>query len=59
MDTPTKLIGINEVLKIAGGVSKRTIYLWMKKGTFPKYKKLGPKTFRWYEKDILDWLKKS
>ena len=38
------------------GLSRSTIYLMIKAGTFPKPVKLGARAVGWREADILDWL---
>ena len=39
------------------GLSRSTIYAWMKDGRFPKPVKLGARIVAWRESDITDWLK--
>ena len=38
------------------GLSRSTIYLRIKKGTFPKPIKLGERAVGWLESEIYDWL---
>ena len=47
-----RLCDITEIL----GVSKSTIYKWMKEGSFPPGLLLGPKTRGWFAEDIENWL---
>jgi len=39
------------------GVPRATIYLYMKKGMFPKPIKLGVRSVGWIESEIDEWLK--
>ena len=38
------------------GLSKATIYAWMKQGRFPKQKKLGERVAVWLESEVEAWL---
>ena len=38
------------------GLSRSTIYLGMKKGSFPKPVQLGPRSVGWIESEISEWL---
>lgn len=38
------------------GLSRSTIYDWMKRGTFPQPVKLGARAVAWRESDIVAWL---
>lgn len=38
------------------GLSRSTIYKFMKDGTFPKTVKIGPRAVGWRQTDIEDWL---
>lgn len=38
------------------GLSRSTIYKFMKDGTFPKAVKIGPRAVGWRQADIEDWL---
>ncbi|WP_319823847.1 AlpA family transcriptional regulator [Thalassovita sp.] len=38
------------------GVSRSTLYDWMKRGEFPQPLKLGARLVAWREGDIDDWL---
>ena len=38
------------------GLSRSTIYKFMKDGTFPKTVKIGPRAVGWLQTDIEDWL---
>lgn len=38
------------------GLSRSTIYDWMKRGEFPQPVKLGSRLVAWRENDIGDWL---
>ena len=37
-------------------VSKSTIWSWVKKGTFPKPCKLGPRTTAWKAVEVYEWI---
>lgn len=38
------------------GLSRSTIYDWVKRGEFPRPVKLGTRLVAWRESDISDWL---
>ena len=38
------------------GLSRSTLYDWMKRGEFPQPVKLGTRLVAWRESDIGDWL---
>jgi prophage regulatory protein len=38
------------------GLSRSTIYAWMKEGTFPKPVKLGARLVGWVDSDIQAWV---
>ena len=38
------------------GLSRSTIYDWMKRGEFPQPVKLGARLVAWRKSDIADWL---
>jgi prophage regulatory protein len=38
------------------GLSRSTLYDWMKRGEFPQPVKLGTRLVAWRESDIDDWL---
>lgn len=38
------------------GLSRSTIYLWIKAGKFPKQLKLGARSSGWIESDIDKWI---
>lgn len=37
------------------GVSRPTIYLWIKNGTFPAQLKIGPNAAGWLASEVLGW----
>lgn len=39
------------------GLSKSTIYLWMKQGTFPSTVSLGPRSVGWLQSEIDNWIR--
>ncbi len=51
-----RLIRIPEVMSLTG-LGKSTVWLWTKKGIFPKPKKLSPRVSVWNESDILEFTK--
>jgi predicted DNA-binding transcriptional regulator AlpA len=44
------------VRAVAGNVGSSTIWLWVKKGVFPKPVKLGPNVTAWRVDELRDWL---
>ena len=38
------------------GLSKSTIYAWMRQGLFPQPVKVGPHAVRWYLDEVLDFI---
>lgn len=38
-------------------LSRSTIYRMMNEGIFPRPKRLGTKTVRWSQKDLVNWLR--
>lgn len=38
------------------GLTRSTIYRWMKSGDFPQAVRLGPKMIAWREADIDQWI---
>lgn len=40
------------------GLSRSTIYEWIKQGQFPQPVKLGARIVAWRESELDDWLKK-
>ncbi len=52
-----RFLTIDEVRKIAGNVSRSTIWRWCKAGLFPKPKKIGPHRTGWLRSDIEEWIK--
>ena len=49
------ILRLYEVIKMLG-VSKSTIYKWMKDGDFPRGILLGPNCRGWLSEDITNWL---
>lgn len=54
MTTP-KILRLPAVMAMLG-VSKPTIYLWIKRGAFPAPLKIGPKASGWLLSEIECWL---
>lgn len=38
------------------GVSHMTVWRWVKEGTFPKPRSLGPNRIAWLSSDVIDWM---
>ncbi|WP_243721972.1 helix-turn-helix transcriptional regulator [Meridianimarinicoccus aquatilis] len=53
--TPTTVLRRREV-EARVGVSRSTLYEWMKQGEFPLPIKLGKRAVAWRESDINGWL---
>ena len=52
---PVNLIRRPEV-EARTGLSRSTLYDWMKRGDFPLPLKLGTRIVAWRESDVADWL---
>jgi prophage regulatory protein len=50
-----KLLRRPEVEAITG-LSRSTIYLWLKQGKFPKPVKIGARVVAWRDRHIADWM---
>ena len=50
-----RLLRTEEVIEICG-VSRAAIYVLMGKGKFPKPRQIGPRSNRWLESEILEWM---
>ena len=50
-----RLISIREV-EVRVGLKQSTIYAKMASGTFPRGRSLGPRTVRWVESEIEQWV---
>ena len=53
--TAPRFLRISEVLDRVG-VSRPTIYRWMREGTFPKQIAIGANSVVWLELDITKWM---
>ena len=51
----TKLLHAREVQR-ACGLSKSTLYRFMRTGLFPEPLKIGPKAIRWWADEIQEWI---
>ena len=51
-----RFLPIEEVRRIAGNKSRRTIYRWMDLGVFPKCIEIGPNSVAWSESAITEWV---
>ncbi|BDC81516.1 MULTISPECIES: helix-turn-helix transcriptional regulator [Aeromonas] len=54
-DQNIRLIRIRDVMSKVG-LSKPTIYMRMKEGTFPNNVRIGPRHVAWVEREINEWL---
>lgn len=52
---PMRILKVSEVSAIIGS-PKSTLYMWMKKGTFPKPMKLGARRVGFLASDIEAWV---
>ena len=50
-----RFLRISEVLDRVG-VSRPTIYRWMREGTFPKQISIGANSVVWLESDVTKWM---
>lgn len=50
-----RVLRLEEVKQIVG-VSRSTIYSWMKDGHFPESVSLGPRSVGWLSSDISAWI---
>ena len=49
------IFGMNEVVEITG-VSKATLYTWMRQGIFPQASKIGQRRIGWRASQINLWM---
>jgi prophage regulatory protein len=47
-----------QAVRAATGLSKSTIYVKMRRGEFPRPKKLGPRSVGWIAEEVDDWLER-
>ncbi|WP_458251066.1 helix-turn-helix transcriptional regulator [Geobacter anodireducens] len=50
-----RMIRLPEILNLTG-VSRSTIWRWIKAGYFPRPVRMSPGTIGWKSTDVLDWL---
>ncbi|NJL26712.1 MAG: AlpA family phage regulatory protein [Thermoanaerobaculia bacterium] len=50
-----KYLRIDEILALTG-VSRATIWRWMRKGEFPARRRLGPNAIAWVADEVAEWL---
>ena len=50
-----QFLRISEVIRRVG-VSRPTIYRWMKEGNFPKQIEIGANSVVWLESDVTKWM---
>ena len=51
-----KLLRVPAVLARIG-ISRSTLYQWIKDGTFPPAVNLGARSVGWFESDVDEWIK--
>jgi predicted DNA-binding transcriptional regulator AlpA len=56
MSEPDFFVRLPEVLKIAGGVHRNTVYRWVEEGKFPPYHRLSTRVVAWRQSDLNKWL---
>jgi predicted DNA-binding transcriptional regulator AlpA len=54
-ETPVRFLGRKEVENKVG-VSYPTIWDWMRKGRFPRSRKIGDQKVSWLESEVDDWM---
>lgn len=55
MNTATQLIRLPQIIAMTG-MSKPTIYHWMRNGKFPKNIRLGERSVVWLLSDVEKWI---
>ena len=55
MQVERMIYGRREVQELLG-VSRPTLYRWLKLGTFPRPIKIGPQKIAWRRADIVEWI---
>jgi prophage regulatory protein len=53
-----QFIKLSDILNMLS-ISRKTWFEWIKDGHAPEPVKFGPKTFRWHEKDIKEYINKN
>lgn len=54
-DTPDRLLRREEVERRCC-LGRATIYRWMRTGKFPTPIRIGPRTVRWVQREIDEWI---
>jgi prophage regulatory protein len=54
--TTDRLLRINEVMHLANVSSRTTLWHWEKAGLFPPRRKVGRKSIRWLQSEVIVWL---
>lgn len=52
------VLRLKDLVKLLG-VSRSSIYAWIKENRFPKPRKIGKRVSVWLEEDIREWLNKA
>lgn len=50
-----RILKLKEVVSIVG-ISRSSVFNYIKKGLFPTSVSLGPRRIGWFESDIQDWI---
>jgi prophage regulatory protein len=58
MSNPDRILRLKEVLARVG-LSRSTVYAWMKEGKFPAQVKLGRHLVGWSDKSVSAWLNET
>ena len=51
-----RVLSLAEVQRVAGDISRSTLWRWQAEGLFPKRLKLGPRRIGWRESEVLEWV---
>lgn len=54
--SPNKRVLRRSEVEARTGLSRSTLYDWMKRGEFPQPVKLGARIVAWRERDVTEWL---
>jgi prophage regulatory protein len=53
--SPDSILRLNQILDIAG-LSRSSIYNYVKAGTFPRPRKLGSRAVGWLASEVFEWI---
>ena len=51
-----RILRMPDIQERMGGISRSTVYRWIRDGWLPEPKKLGKNTVGWLERDFNHWL---